>query len=84
MRVVEQWRLLAGPEVFVTDANVRFILQDRPCDWRGRRFEGLVSVEAYQMEPPRKLGQVLVPEGTPLEKWGAAIWGSRPPRGVRL
>lgn len=84
VKVVKQWQTVAGVHVFETDANVRFTVYRAPCDSRGRRREGLVSVEAHLIEPPRKLGRVLVPGGTPMERWGPAIWGSRPPRDVRL
>lgn len=73
MKIIDEWKTLMGTYVYITDHNVRYIVNHTPCDSAGNQIPGVQSVEAYRVDPPRKLGVALVPVGTPTEKWDAAI-----------
>lgn len=84
MKIIEQWATIMGTHVYVTDENVRYIVGPNPRDSAGNVVPGVKLVEAYQADnPDRKFGMAYVPADAPIEQWGPAIWGARPPRVVR-
>lgn len=63
-----------GVQRFVTDSGRVYIVDPRPRDHSGEPLPGM-QVEAYQVEPLplQRLGVVLVPHGTSIPRWDAAL-----------